>query len=207
MVDRAATAAATAVTSGWATLNGTANPSGQPSTAYFEYGQTTAYGTTTYSNNIGSGTTPVPVSFNIAGLSKGTQYHYRLVVVSGGITHYGADQVFTTPSSTSPSAWHSTQLTAIPNAAAGSRTGAAHSSSFLYYYKGADNNMWGSYWNGSQWAQAQLTSDANVDDWLAFGTTYNLLCYKGIDNKLWALYYDGSAWATAVLGGTPKCRG
>jgi hypothetical protein len=68
------TLAATAVSSGWATLNGSADPYGLPSTAYFEYGLTTGYGSTTFSNSIGSGTAVVPVSFNIAGL---TWWSYR----------------------------------------------------------------------------------------------------------------------------------
>jgi hypothetical protein len=97
-------------------------------------------------------------------------------------------------------AWQSTQLTANPNAAAGSRTGAAHASAYLYFYKGTDSNIWASFWNGGQWAQAPLTSDANVDDWLYFGTAYKMLFYKGKDNRLWTLYFNGSVWTRALLG-------
>ena len=200
VVGLASTSAATAVTSGWATLNGSANPGGQPSTAYFEYGLTPAYGTSTFSNSIGSGTALTPVSFNLAGLNTGTTYHYRLVVVSGGITHYGANQTFTTPSVTSPPAWRNFQLTPLAKAADGIRTGAAHSSWLLYYYKGTDSNVWCCYWTGTQWTQVQLTTDANVDDWFTYGTAFNLLCYKGKDNQLWAVYWSGSAWTTVQLG-------
>ena len=106
-----------------------------------------------------------------------------------------------------PPFWHCTQLTATPNVADGSRTGAAHSSASLYFYKGTDSNMWGSYWNGTQWTQAPLTSDANVDDWLSYGTSYGLLAYKGKDNKLWVLYFNGSVWAKAALGTNPNVAG
>jgi uncharacterized delta-60 repeat protein len=97
--------------------------------------------------------------------------------------------------------WRMTQLSTIPNAADGARTGAAHSSWYLYYYKGTDSNIWCTYWTGTQWTQVQLNSGGNVDDWLTFGTAYNLLCYKGKDNRLWAVYYDGTmGWTTAILG-------
>jgi hypothetical protein len=99
--------------------------------------------------------------------------------------------------------WNFTKVTSNPNAASGSRTGAAHASWHLYYYKGTDSNIWCTYWTGTQWTQAQLSVDGNVDDWLAFGTHWNLLCYKGKDNRLWALYWSGAAWTTAQLGTNP----
>jgi len=99
--------------------------------------------------------------------------------------------------------WNSTKVTSNPNAASGSRTGAAHASWHLYYYKGTDSNIWCTYWTGTQWTQAQLSVDGNVDDWLAFGTQWNLLCYKGKDNRLWALYWSGAAWTTVQLGTNP----
>ena len=45
-----------------ATLNGTVNPSGSDTTYQFEYGLTTAYGSTTPMTSAGSGFTAVPVS-------------------------------------------------------------------------------------------------------------------------------------------------
>ena len=104
-------------------------------------------------------------------------------------------------------AWRSAQLTMSPNAADGNRTGAAHSSAHLYFYKGTDSNIWASFWNGGQWAQAPLTSDANVDDWLTFGTAYNLLCYKGKDNRLWVMYFNGSVWRASPLGTNDNVAG
>ena len=106
-----------------------------------------------------------------------------------------------------PPAWYSRQLTSIPNAAVGNRTGAAHSSWWFYYYKGTDSNIWRTSWTGVQWEQAQLTSDGNVDDWLSFGTGYNMLCYKGMDNRLWELYWTGTAWVKVALGTSANVAG
>jgi hypothetical protein len=107
----------------------------------------------------------------------------------------------------SPKGWLSWQLTATPNAASGMRAGATHSSAALHFYKGTDSNIWGTYWNGALWTQAQLTSNANTDDWLSFGTTYNLLCYKGKDSRLWVLYFNGSVWVPAPLGSIANVAG
>jgi hypothetical protein len=83
-----------------ATLSGTVNPNGQSTTYYFQYGTTTAYGTQTSPANVGSGTTPVGVHQAIFGLTPNTTYHYRLVATSSAGTTNGADQTFTTPTTT-----------------------------------------------------------------------------------------------------------
>ena len=96
--------------------------------------------------------------------------------------------------------WQSSALTATPNAATGKRTGVAHASWPLYYYKGTDNNIWCVYYGGgSAWTQAPLTTAANVDDWLTFLTAYNLLCYRGTDGNLYGVYLSGSTWVTVTL--------
>ena len=58
-----------------ATLTGSFT-AGAPALASFEYGTTTAYGSTTPQQ----ATPPGPVSATITGLSASTTYHYRLVV-------------------------------------------------------------------------------------------------------------------------------
>lgn len=62
-----------------ATLNGDVNPEGVSSTAYFEYGLTTAYPFQTDPQSIGSGSAPVAVEQEIGGLVKGRTYHFRVV--------------------------------------------------------------------------------------------------------------------------------
>jgi phosphodiesterase/alkaline phosphatase D-like protein len=95
------TSAATGVTSSSATLNGSFNPNGQPTTYYFEYGTSTSYGTKTGVQNGGSDTNTVTVSATIAGLQSGKTYHFRLVASSDSGTTQGSDMTFTP--STGPS--------------------------------------------------------------------------------------------------------
>ena len=72
-----------------ATLNGTVNANGRPTTYYFEYGKTTSYGTKTAVQSGGSGTSPVAVSASITGLQTGQTYHFRLVATSDAGTSAG----------------------------------------------------------------------------------------------------------------------
>ena len=89
--------AVTGITLTSATLNGTVNPNGNASTAYFEYGLTPSYGTTasvTLSPN--NGTAPQGVSASLTGLPSGTLYHYRLTGTNSAGTASTSDGTFTT---------------------------------------------------------------------------------------------------------------
>lgn len=77
------------------TLSGTVNPHGQVTTYFFNYGTTTAYGTDTTHTTVGNGSTGVPVTAAVTGLTPGTVYHYRLVAVNATGTTPGADATFT----------------------------------------------------------------------------------------------------------------
>ena len=78
-----------------ATLNGTVLPE-LTSTATFQYGTTTAYGSSTAGQAVGASGTPVAVSAVVTGLAPNTTYHYRILDTQVG-TSYGADQTLTTP--------------------------------------------------------------------------------------------------------------
>src|SRR5437763_16536348 len=66
------------VTSTSATLTGTVNPNGSATTCFFEYGKTKAYGSTTPTQDVGSGTKTVHVTATVTGLTPNTTYHYQL---------------------------------------------------------------------------------------------------------------------------------
>jgi len=88
---------ATGLTVNTATLNGTVNPNGSLTTAWFEYSLTAAYGnTTSVTLSPNNGTGAQAVSATITGLNPGTTYHCRLVATSTAGGTNGADQTFTT---------------------------------------------------------------------------------------------------------------
>jgi len=87
------TLAASSITHGTATLNGTINPNGASSTVYFQWGTDTNYGNTTTQTGVNSAE---PFDAGITGLSPNTTYHFQIVATNGGGTSYGADTTFTT---------------------------------------------------------------------------------------------------------------
>jgi hypothetical protein len=97
----AVTGAAGGISSTGATLTGSVNPNGRPTTWFFEYGTSTGYGSRTPSQNGGAGTSAFNVSAQVSGLQAGRTYHFRLVATSDGGTSHGTDQSFTAGSAPS----------------------------------------------------------------------------------------------------------
>lgn len=94
----AATGGARAVTFDAATLTGTVNPHGQPTTYFFQYGTSNRYGLQTSPVSAGSGTRNVAASISATGLSAARSYHFRLVASSPVGVANGSDRSFTTAS-------------------------------------------------------------------------------------------------------------
>jgi len=92
---------ATLIASFSATLNGSVNPHGLTTTVSFQYGTTTAYGSTTPMQTQ-TGNTYRNIAANISGLSANTAYHFRIVATNSAGTKFGADRTFTTLSVTGP---------------------------------------------------------------------------------------------------------
>jgi hypothetical protein len=108
------TAAASAVASDSAALNGVVTPDGQDVTYSFEYGTSPSFGQSTPTQDAGSGTQPELVQTALTGLTPSTQYFFRLDTTSdlSGTAH-GQPQSFTTPAAgqmTSPLALSTTSL-------------------------------------------------------------------------------------------------
>ena len=95
-----ATLPATAVTATNATLNGTVNPNGYSTAAWFQWGTTTSYGNLTPATDMGSGTNVLPLAVPLGGLTPGVTYHYCVAATNGPDVVYGSDQSFIT--STAP---------------------------------------------------------------------------------------------------------
>jgi uncharacterized repeat protein (TIGR01451 family) len=93
------TASATTVTSltaNSATLGGLVNPGGGATTAYFQYGTTTSYGSISADTNLAATSAPLAVSNVISGLAPSTTYHCRLAAFNSTGFTPGPDQTFTT---------------------------------------------------------------------------------------------------------------
>src|SRR5437870_11160868 len=76
----AVTAAASALTNHSATLNGSVTPNGARTTVSFDYGNSTAYGSTVNATpgRISGDSGITSVSAALSGLSCGTTYHFRV---------------------------------------------------------------------------------------------------------------------------------
>jgi phosphodiesterase/alkaline phosphatase D-like protein len=96
------TRAATSVSFASASVTGSVDPEGVPTTYYFQYGTTVAYGTKTAVQSAQSGSSSLEVNAALAGLAAGTLYHYRLVATSAGGTVVGNDATFTTTKTPAP---------------------------------------------------------------------------------------------------------
>jgi hypothetical protein len=90
-----ATLSATFVTGTGGTLNGTVNPNGLATTYHFDWGTTTSYGNVTITQSAGSGTSAVPVTAVLTGLTTGVTYHYRISATNSDGTSTGVDMTFT----------------------------------------------------------------------------------------------------------------
>jgi sugar lactone lactonase YvrE len=86
------------VTSSGATLQTRVNPGGVETSYRFEYGTSTAYGTSlpVPGAGVGSGLRAVPVSARLQELRAGTPYHYRVVAENALGAVQGADHTFLT---------------------------------------------------------------------------------------------------------------
>jgi hypothetical protein len=87
------------VTASSAEVTGSVNPASSETTYQVEYGTSTGYGSKTSAESAGSGTTSVPVTQKLTGLTPGTLYHYRLVASNGVGVTVTRDATFTTPAS------------------------------------------------------------------------------------------------------------
>ncbi len=127
-----ATGAASAISTTGATLNGTAYSFGSIATVTFDYGQTSAYGSTVTVSNPPADSGNGAVSAAVTGLSCGTSYHYRIRGENFVGTSNGEDVSFTTTACPPPGS-------VIISTIAGNGTtgfngdGAAATSAGLYY--------------------------------------------------------------------------
>ena len=97
---------ATSITGNSATLNGTVNPNGLPTQAWFEYGTDPDLQTpsSSPSQDAGNGLIAQSVSTNLSAFAPGTTYHFRVCAENIGGYSEGQIMSFTTASPASPPA-------------------------------------------------------------------------------------------------------
>ena len=89
------TTAATGIVGTSATLNGTINPNGAPTTSGFDYGLTLPYTLSVGGVPLNlNGNTVQAVSASLAGLTNNSVYHFRIKGTNAGATAYGNDLTF-----------------------------------------------------------------------------------------------------------------
>jgi len=100
------TSAATGIATSTVTLNGSANPNGASTTGYFRYSTTNpgtcsdTFGTRvplSGGTNLGAGTSSVPFSQAISGLTAGTTYYFCAIAVNSAGMVFGSVVSFTQP--------------------------------------------------------------------------------------------------------------
>jgi len=97
-----ATGAASALTASSATVAGSVNQGGARVKVHFDFGPTTAYGSSTPDQVLVVGSVATAFSAALTGLPAGTTIHYRAVASSDFAPITGADQTFTTSKAPPP---------------------------------------------------------------------------------------------------------
>jgi phosphodiesterase/alkaline phosphatase D-like protein len=114
------TVSATLVTASTATLNGSANPRGGSTTAWFRYSSTfpgscsDTFGTRVPAmggTDLGAGNTSVAFAQPITGLTQGTTYYYCAIASNSAGTSFGSVSSFVTPTSPTATTAAATSIT------------------------------------------------------------------------------------------------
>jgi hypothetical protein len=139
------TGAASELTPGAATLNGTVNPEEAPiGECFFEYGESRAYGKTVpcaeSPAEIGSGNAPVAVHANVSGLVGLTsdEYHFRLVAAQT-VKGFGEDSSFIALLPPAIEDTHATNVSSTSATLQGTLNPRAHDTTYHFEY-GTDTN-------------------------------------------------------------------
>ena len=176
-----------------ATLNGKVTPNVTDTKYYFQYGETTAYGSSTSEVDAGAGTNAVGVNATISSLQPGTTYHYRVVAINGGGTSYGLDQTFGTAET-------SQTVEYKPNGET------------LVWYRSSGGTV--AYWvnSGEKWYPGELggkvaAGTSPAVEYMPNGQT--LVYYvNSVNNGIsFFLNYEEGKWSNGELGGKPAAAG
>lgn len=130
----ATTGPVTSVGATTATISGTVNPNGTSTSARFEYGTSTSYGSRTQAASVGSGTSGVGISASLSGLKPGTTYHYRVVATSTAGSTNGADGILTTAAAPQAVTGSASSITASTATLNGSVNPSSRATTWYFQY-------------------------------------------------------------------------
>lgn len=160
----AVTNAATAVARTTATLNARVTPRSSQTTYWFEYGDSTDFGSVSSFQSAGSGNTSLAVSAAISGLSPQTKYYFRVNAQNQYGTTNGATQNFTTAGpAVSAVPVVTSQVAAPVGATTATLRGTVNPS-------GSQTTYWFEYSNNSLFAPALLKTTSQRSAGAAQGT-------------------------------------
>jgi hypothetical protein len=198
------TTAATGVVETQVTLNGAVNPNELDTHYYFEYGLSTSG----YEHDVpaipgedvGKGTSSVPVSATITGLTKHTTYHYRLVASNSAGSSEGSSEGF------------ATYDTFVGQPSAVAQT----SGTVDVFGRLADNELGHDWYISGQWNGAENFAASMASEPSAVQSSPGVLdvFWQGTDDNLWHVWYTpGVGWnapqdlGMGPLGGAPHAVG
>jgi hypothetical protein len=188
-----------------AKLNGSVFTNGLPTSYYFEYGKTTAYGSTFPAppgTNLGNGPGYNYTWNNISGLVPGTIYHYRVVATNATGTSYGADQAFTTTAAPAGLV----EPFALRDSTSGKR---------WVFYRGDDGALWqwasGASWGHTRIGGAMASNSSPSAQRASTGTIWSH--FVGTNGAIWEAVStnNGETWPSLSMlgagGGQPAAAG
>jgi phosphodiesterase/alkaline phosphatase D-like protein len=182
-VDRQLT---TVVTQTSASVTALVNPNNEDTTYHFEYGPTTAYGTSLATVDIGSAYGDVNVGVSLIALEPASTYHYRVVATNAVGTTNGTDQTFTTAPPALPAVQAQSASEVSQNGVSLSGTVDPQGVQTLYEFDlGADTSYGTRVFGNAGFGTVPVNVSAGFQD-LAAGTTYH---YRLVASNIYGTVY------------------
>jgi hypothetical protein len=186
-----------------ATLSGSVNPESTPVTeCFFEYGEASSYGKTVpcaeTPAQLGSGSQPIAVRADMAGLEVGPIYHFRLVAASADGTADGQDRSFSL-SAPAVEGVYATSVTGTSTTLQGAVNPNANETT--YYFEYGTGSDYGSRTAASDTGEADVSQPALAHlQGLTPGTTYD---YRLVASSIAGTTYGVNLTFTTQSAGGP----
>ena len=199
------TGSSSAATSSSATISGTVNPNGTPTSYAFQYGPSTSYGQQTSPQSAGSSTSSENVTATLNGLPSGTMIHYRIIATyASNSTVVGNDATFNTsgapPAVSAPDATTGNATNVTANGANLNGTVGSSAASATYYFQYGLNTHYGVQTSDTNLSASASSRSVNATlSGLQSGVTYHYRLVTRSSSGLLSVGADGT-FATSTPG-------